>query len=199
LVNNKYISIDLELEQPYTNPQTPDSQTEESVIIQVGAVAFEVGPQMSILEQYCINLHYDQPLSEFIKKLTGITDEQVNKSVYTERSAFQVLRDLRDRHDCNRLMIQWGHGDYESLLKNTPEYRSKFGHSAINTKHLHRLYCASNNKNGSGGLAKAMSRHGLQFQCLNLDGKTVGKHNALVDAYNTAIIFNYLYNKMKQS
>jgi len=48
--NKIHCCIDLELEQPYTNHQTPDSKLDKEMIIQVGYVIYEIEPDFKVLE-----------------------------------------------------------------------------------------------------------------------------------------------------
>lgn len=51
-----------------------------------------------------------------------------------------------------------------------------------------QTYAEANDIPMSGGLKKSLGKCGLSFK-----GKA---HNALVDAYNTARIYNFLYKKL---
>ena len=70
--NKIHCCIDLELEQPHTNHQTPDSQLNKEMIIQVGYVIYEIEPEFKVLEEVSDFINIGVKLSEFIKKLTKI-------------------------------------------------------------------------------------------------------------------------------
>ena len=112
----RFIAIDLELEQPNTNPQTPDSKTDEEVIIQVGVVVFELAQdEPRVLHSETIFLHYPLPLSNFIKTLTSITDEQVSNSSHSPFYALERIAILRKDYETSRQIVEWGSGDVLAL------------------------------------------------------------------------------------
>lgn len=202
---NRFLCIDLEIEQPYTNPQTPDSNTKVSKLIQVGIVVFQLSPgEPIILESQTMNIQYDQPLSQFIKTLTSISDEDVNTATDGARDALRRLSDLRGTYDASRQIVEWGQGDVEFLLQEAESSKDEFtsmfgfGRSTINVKVLYQLYAMMNGKKRQGGLSTSMAKVGLQFKGTKYKGKNKGKHWAEADALNTARIFNTLCNLIKK-
>ena len=192
------IALDLELEQPYTNQQTPDSKLDVSKIIQLGWVIFD--HDNNILKSQRIYVNIGVPLSEFIKGLTKITDEQI-ASGGSLLDAYSAL--IADQVEFNtiRVVRQWGGGDMEHLRieldseqlaseMEAHDYKWQFGRSGMNVKHLYQTYALMNDMNTSGGLAKCMGR-------LDLPWEGRGKHDALLDAHNTARFYNLLASKMK--
>jgi len=193
------IALDLELEQPYTNQQTPDSKLDRSKIIQFGWIVFTVeNGEYNVLKSQRKYVNIGVPLSKFIKDLTRITDEQI-ESGGTLLSAYNDL--VADQKDFNaiRVVRQWGGGDMEhmrmeldteTVMSPQDEYRWEFGRSGFNVKHLYQAYALANGLNTSGGLSKCMARCGLTW-----DGR--GKHDALNDAMNTAKMYAHLENKLR--
>lgn len=186
----KRIALDLELEQPNTNKQTPDSMLTRERIIQVGYVIFD-DESGEVLEYQRNYIHTPNlKLSAFIKELTGVTDEDIanGESLVT---SMDRLRSLAVKHGANRKILTWGGGDQEAILNELPGgYEWKFGRSSLNVKHLYQLTREAQGLNPSAGLRKALKSLGINF---------VGKpHDALTDAENTAIIFRKLYSNFKK-
>lgn len=186
-----YCALDLELEQPSTNPQTPDSVLSESKIIQIGYVIYTIEPSFEVLAHNSIYINIGVPLSAFIRKLTGITDNQVAQGTDIQTGYNELAMD-HDKYKFNRIIIQWGGGDIETLKEEVDPSTWKFGRTGFNLKHLYRMYAEMTGLNPSGGLAKCMSKCELKWE-----GR--GKHNALTDAYNTARFHSFLYTRIKES
>jgi len=201
----RFISIDLEFEQNKTNHQSPDSFLESGEkIIQMGYVAFEItsNPTPNILQQGTVHLHYPQPLSQFIKTLTSIEDEDCQSSIYTATDALLILQSVKRQYECSRQLIQWGGGDDISLLKESIFSSLNgdlgFASSSINVKHLFQAYALANNIEQKGGLSKSMGKIGISFPYTKYNGKQKGTHWAETDALATAIIYNKLINLMRK-
>lgn len=187
------IAIDLELEQPYTNQQTPDSKLDKSKIIQLGWVVFN---DKEVLKEQREYVNIDVPLSQFIKDLTKITDDQI-ASGGTLNEAYAKLVEDQKEFNTSRVVRQWGGGDMEHLkmeieTETVDAPKWEFGRSGFNVKHLYQAYALENGLNTSGGLSKCMARCDLIWQ-----GR--GKHDALLDAHNTARFYNLLAGKLKES
>lgn len=183
------IFLDLELEQPYTNHQTPDSCLATEAIIQVGYVVMN-DVTGEFLFEACRNVFIGVPLSSFIKKLTGISDEDL-KTGTDLVTIIDELNSVIKTYNCSRKLHQWGGGDDVCIKAELPKnYPWQFGRSAVNVKHLFQLWSEANGISPSGGLKKSMSKMGLKFEG--------GAHNALIDAKNTAIIFKALMEKLKE-
>lgn len=188
-INKIHCCLDLELEQPKTNHQTPDSLLDKEKIIQVGYVIYELEPEFKILEEVSRFVNINVPLSKFIKKLTGISDEDIASGT-TLNEIYQEMCDLQKKYDFARTVKQWGGGDMDCLKAELSGQPWMFGRSGVNIKHMYQVYAEANGMNGSGGLGKSMSKCGLKWQ-------GGGKHNAVYDALNTAYFHNFLYNKLK--
>lgn len=195
------IALDLELEQSYTNHQTPDSKLDRSTIIQLGWIVYECdNGNYNVLKESRHYVNINVPLSDFIKKLTHITDEQIS-SGGTLLEAYDELVSDQKEFNTIRVVRQWGGGDMTHLKMEldteqviTPEYldnyKWEFGGSGFNVKHLYQAYALANDLNTSGGLSKCLGR-------CNLPWNGQGKHDALVDAINTAQMYAFLENEFK--
>lgn len=184
----RHIAIDLELEQGKNNPQTPDSKLDAPKIIQLGYVIYEVDPFVVITKKSYF-IHLGVPLSAFIKKLTRISDDDLEAGS-TLISAYTAMTE-----DINELNVytpikEWGSGDLNALYRELQGHKiQKFG-PACNLKHVHQIWADANRINNSGGLSKSMARIGLLWE-----GQ--GKHQADIDALNTARLHNELIVKFK--
>jgi inhibitor of KinA sporulation pathway (predicted exonuclease) len=201
---SRYIAIDLELEQPYSNVQTPDSCTDTERIIQVGIVVFELAAQEpTILASETMFIEYPHPLSNFISKLTSITSEEVNEASHSILSAVHRIAQYRSFFNTSRQIVEWGGGDVEALIKESNMTKSQFqtitgmARSTINAKVLFQCYAMVNDIKPQGGLSKSMRKIGLEFKNTRYQGKNKGAHWAESDAYNTARIFNKIIESMK--
>jgi len=163
-------ALDLELEQP------------SNKIIQIGACKFD---DSGIIDTFCAYVKQDEPLSEYIHKLTGITDEDLNGGTTLEE-AFLALVNFTS--DCdNKQAVVWGEGDMRCLREQLPPLITwPYGRRICDVKAIHQFIGPELGLNGSGGLSKTMNKYGLSF-C----GR---KHNATADAVNTS----RLYNKFKE-
>ena len=174
------IALDLELEQPNTNPQTPDSWTDVERIIQVGYCVFN-DQTGEFLRERLFHVYYEDPLSEFIQKLTGITNEDVRDGFDIEY-VLDFLNKDRETFQASRKLLTWGGGDQPALMReNLFPQDWAFGRSAFNVKHLYQLYEEQTGGNPSGGLKKCCNRLGIK--------RSGRAHNALVDAKDTASLF----------
>ena len=116
-----------------------------------------------------------------ITQLTRITFQDVD-SGGTLQEAYLALKALHEKHGSFVNCIVWGGGDSKELgdqlkLEN-PDFQGWcFGRRWLDTKTLYISWRLANGQQVQGGLAKAMTKLGLNFQ-----GQ---KHNALDDAFNT--------------
>ncbi len=171
-----HLSLDLELEQNKTNPQTPDSQLDEAAIIQVGLAVYD--PEVGIIETRGYHINIGVPISGYIQKLTGITNEDLELGVSLDFAYEEMVR-LQAHYKTSRALLQWGGGDDEALKKELGKDTSwMFGRSGFNVKHLYRAYAEANGLNISGGL------------------KTC--HDAVWDAAATAKVYGRIMRAMKR-
>lgn len=191
----KYIAIDLELEQPNSNSDTPDSLIEIEKIIQLGAVVFD---KNGILENLCYHIHYPHKLSNFISSLTKIKTEQLNSSTLTITDAMNLLKLKREEHQAERNLIQWGNGDDKAIEQEIgrPLFDFGFGRSTINAAHLFKAYAWANNISVKGGLKKAFNSLQIKPPVVRFENNNLGFHNATFDAAVTALVFNKIMEKL---
>ena len=181
------ISLDLELEQPFTKIGVEDSKLKIQKIIQVGYCVFNADTG-EFLKEVCKEVNIGVPLSNFIKNLTGITDEQIKKGTSLVKIIEELYSDILI-YNADKKLLTWGAGDQEAIKVELPkDYPWKLGRSSFNVKHLYQLYRDLRGEKVSSGLKKSMNRLGLNFEG--------SAHNALVDAKNTAFIFMKLTKKI---
>jgi len=183
LRDQNYFSLDLELNNK-NDGTTPR-------IIQVGiAIGSPVRPED--IQTYSWYLNPQEPITEFIQNLTGITDEIIQeKSVSHETLAFEFGKVLKE----NQVFVNpitWGQGD-SSELKNEFTQRNIqfpfFGRRIFDIKTLYVFNQMVRGKTPSGGLRKSMISYGLDF---------IGQsHNAEYDALNTLRFFFYFLQRQK--
>jgi len=185
MIDKNFLSLDLESAQP------------SGTIIQVGAC---IGNLKSgeILEEYSAFIHTDEILSDFIIKLTGIKQEDVNNGIHLYQAYLRLISMFEHWNCQNRgCVLSWGGGDTQDLknqlglkdYNNKPEPNTwYFGRRWIDVKTLFVAHQWANEQKHQAGLAKALTKLGLQF-----DGR---KHDALDDARNTFLIFRELIKRM---
>lgn len=175
----KVLCFDLELNQP------------SNKIIQIGWCVGETNNgNIYVRKDMHVNPH--EELSDFIKKLTGITQEQVELG-YPLDHVYRVMCQDHKAMGCFVNPAVWGTGDSytlrkqlqdESRLYTQIEYddaKWPLGRRTIDVKTLYQAYRTANNQGLSSGLAKSMRNLGLQFE-----GK---KHSAQADAVNTFRVY----------
>ena len=172
------ISLDMEYEQP--------CQT----IIQVGVVVGNLKTG-EILEEYCEHVKVTLLLSEFIKKLTGIKQRDIDNGI-SLIEIYEDLKKLHKKYDCFRNPLVWGGGDSQDLRNNLnlDDEIFLFGRRWIDVKTVFISYMFSKGESHRSGLAKSLLRLGMQFI-----GK---KHNAKDDAKNTFLIYRELLNRFQK-
>jgi len=170
----RYVALDLEYNQP------------SGTIIQVGVA---IGSAAHNQQEYVVrrwDLKVDEPISEFITQLTGITDEDCQAGVSLAQCGAE-LGELLDEHAVFVNPVTWGGGDTTDLLDAFAQAQVEFPHFGrrwIDVKTWATLLSLARTPTGKvqqGGLSKAMARYKLQF---------VGEaHRADVDAFNTLRLF----------
>lgn len=169
--------IDLELAQP------------SGKIIQLGAVVGNIKTGQ-VLDRLSVFVNPHEQLSEFIIKLTGITQEQVDSGTTLE-DMYKQLCDFHKKHQSYRNFAQWGSGDAECIKQqlNLDDESFVGGRRTIDVKTIFIAWRMSQGEKIQSGLAKSMLKLGLQFSGT--------KHNALSDAENTFRIFCALQKKFR--
>ena len=173
------LSLDMEYNQP--------SQT----IIQVGYIIGDTNTG-EILERVCREVLVDEVISDYIVKLTGITQDQIEAGRELE-DIYDEMKILHDKHKCFRNALTWGGGDSDDLRRALGLDVEKYllGRRWIDAKTLFVSRAIAKGEKHQAGLAKALTRMGLRFQ-----GR---KHNALDDAENTFYIYRKLLEDYRDS
>ena len=175
-----FTSLDLELNQP------------SKKIIQIGACIGNISTGQ-ILEKFSVFVNPGEKISPFITDLTKITQEDANNGLTLEE-AYRKLQKMHDNYGSFVNPITWGGGDSQELLEQLKQENPHFegwcfGRRWIDTKTLFVSWRFANRQPIQGGLARSMTKVGLNFQ-----GQ---KHNALDDAVNTFRMYCVMLNKLK--
>ena len=169
----RFVALDLEFTQP------------SAKIIQVGIA---IGSYGQSEEEWTVRqwlLDPQEPISEFITGLTGISDADIAQKAVSWEQMVSELGTLIYEEDPFTNPITWGGGDSVALLS---EIRARgmvfpyFGRRWVDVKTLYTfLVLAQGKKPAQAGLRSAMGRHGLKF---------LGTpHRADADAFNTLRLF----------
>lgn len=170
--NQKYLALDLELNQP------------SGKIIQVGIA---IGKQDDKFENYFTKKWYinpNEPISEFIVGLTGITDSDIRANCVSHETVARELGELIKEHKCFVNPVTWGGGDSVELLAEFSKQCVDFPHFGrrwIDVKTWYTLLMFARGKKPSGGLSSAMGVFKMHFKGT--------AHRADVDAANTLALF----------
>jgi inhibitor of KinA sporulation pathway (predicted exonuclease) len=183
----QYFSLDLELlnKQDGTVPK----------IIQVGiAIASPVTPQD--IKTYSWYLNPEEPITEFISKLTGITDEIIQEKSVSHETVASELGDILKENQVFVNPICWGgNNKFSDASELKDEFTQRnidfpfFGRRVVDVKTLYVFNQMVQGKSPSGGLRKSMISYGLDF---------LGTaHNAEYDALNTLRFFFYFLERQR--
>lgn len=178
-----YFALDLELNN-LNNGQVPK-------IIQVGvAIGSPLRPDQITAKSWFLNP--GEPISPFITKLTGITDEAVQNQSVDHYTLAIELGDFLRMWDVFPNPITWGQGDADELKAEFSERKVNFpffGRRIFDVKTLYVFQQMVAGKSPSGGLRKSMIAYGLDFH-----GKP---HNAEHDAMNTLRFFFHFLDRQR--
>lgn len=164
------LALDLELNQDPSGAK----------IIEIGACCGNV-ESAEVIEKYSAFVNPQETLQEFIIKLTGITQAQVD-SAGSILDAYQGMDAMAKKYDCQRMPLVWGMGDGYALRKALPENCPwNYGRRELDVKAVFQAYQMAKGEKIQAGLAKAMTKLNLQFKGT--------KHRAVDDAVNTFIIY----------
>ena len=181
IADSKFLALDLELNQP------------SGKIIQVGIA---IGDKNTRFEDYVVRkwlIDPQEPISEFINDLTGITDSDIRAEAYSHEYVARELSELIKEHKCFVNPVTWGGGDSGELLAEFSKNHADFPHFDrrwIDVKTWYTYLMLTRGKAPSGGLASAMGYFKLHFK-----GKA---HRADVDAANTLALFFKLLERQAQ-
>lgn len=176
-----YFSIDLELnnKKDGTVPK----------IIQVGVAVGNIATPEEI-ETFSWYINPNEPITEFITKLTGITDEIIQEKAVSHETLAQELGTLLKFKNVFTNPITWGQGDADELLT---EFRDRdidfpfFGRRIFDVKTIYVYNQIVKGRTKSGGLRGSMQTYGMKFKGT--------PHNAEYDALNTLRFFFHLVNR----
>jgi len=194
---NKMFSLDLELNKSLDTNE--GGRTTD--IIQIGGCVLDTDTG-EIGEKFNRYISLSTPmengelrLSKFIIKLTGITDERIKSEGIPLEHAVGELYDFCKKEGVARQGLQWGFGDFEELEGEFKKFGGNpekwfFGRTHFDVKKLHQSIQISRGEKTRSGLSKSMTKYGLNF-C----GR---KHDALDDAINTAILYQYFIDRMRK-
>lgn len=185
IATKTYLALDLEMNQP------------SGKIIQVGiAIGTYDDYVQDCISTYSFYVNPDEPISEFITELTGITDETIEKnSVYHQYIADKIAS-IMSEHNIFMNPVTWGCGDTQALFKEFQDRNiefESFGRRWIDVKTWYVFDRLAKGKSVSGGLKSAMtvlSKNKLQFKG--------DQHKADVDALNTLRLFFYMLDKQSK-
>lgn len=195
------IAFDLELHNDGPSPENPRPECQE--IIQLGYTIFNIHTQ-EIVYVGGDYITTGRPLSPYIQKLTGITEDDITNHGVSLKQAHDNMLDkfkelsFGEGGDVGfRQLITWGGGDLKELTSQLGNHSFGFGRNECNVKALYQAYMMQNKWNFSGGLKKSLSRLGMTFQPYVANGKQYGAHDARADSLNTARMYLKLMEKFK--
>lgn len=170
------LALDLELNQDPKGPK----------IIEIGACVGNIQTG-EVIETYSAFVNPQETLQEFIIQLTSITQAQVDQAGSLEQ-AYSGMVALASRHQCLSMPLVWGIGDGQAIRQELPKNCEwSFGRRELDVKAVFQAYQMAKAEKIQAGLAKALTRLGLQFK-----GR---KHRAIDDAVNTFLIYHALLKR----
>lgn len=158
-------------------------------IIEIGAVRIdEMGREISVFSSF-VRPIITPKLSNFCKKLTGISQEEVDRAATFD----EVILDFEDwlfEHDVNLVLASWG--DYD--LK---QFALDADYHGLTFKWLDQHICLNDQHARFHGLRQPLSvTNALNADGLSFSGET---HRAINDAHNTVEIFRHHLGNWKFS
>ena len=184
----EYIVFDLEFNQGFDRKLNKTVSNEKCPfeIIQIGAVKLDYNFNIIDTFNTFVKPNIYKDIHPFIKKMTGITNEDV-KNAPSFNEAFKLFKAFMNDNKNNVLCV-WGTGDLKELYRNI-KYYNLSSKGLINTYINVQQHASAYFNNPSGksiGLQNAIT-----LLELNQDKSY---HNALNDAYYTALVFNKIYS-----
>lgn len=179
-----YFALDLEL----------NNKNDGTVpkIIEVG-LAIGSPARSTPIRTFSWYLDPQEPITPFITKLTGITDETIQEKAVTHETVAEQLGALLNVNECFANPVTWGQGDADELKAEFKERNIDFpffGRRIFDVKTLYVFQQMVEGKAPSGGLRKSMISYGLNFFGT--------PHNAADDALNTLHFFFYFLERQRK-
>lgn len=183
-----YIIFDLEFNQGFdkVNNKTVSNVKCPFEIIQIGAVKLD--SQLNILDTFTsyIKPEIYKDIHPFVKKMTGITNNDL-KGAPTFKEAYEEF--LKFINSKNAIFGTWGTNDLKELHRNIIFHN--LSSEKVPTMYINIQQHASNFFNNPVGKCIGL-QNAISILQLEQDKKY---HNALNDAYYTALVFQKINNK----
>ena len=162
-------------------------------IIQVGAAVGNIATPEDI-KTFSWYLNPNEPITEFIQSLTGISDEIIQEKAVDHQTVANELADILKFYNVFTNPLVWGgNSKFSDASELKTEFDARgidfpfFGRRVVDVKTLYVFNQIVKGRTKSGGLKKSMASYGLDF---------VGtSHNAEYDALNTLRFFFHLVNR----
>jgi inhibitor of KinA sporulation pathway (predicted exonuclease)/5'(3')-deoxyribonucleotidase len=175
------MSIDIEL-----------NQLSEPKVIEIGAVVFK-SHNGEVLDTFQTYVYPNEPITEFIINLTGITDDKVQGAPSIQEAYFK-LKEFHEKHKCFQNPVLWGSGvrnDSNSIWQEAKVEEPNFmGFRVIDAKTIYQSLRIYQNNKVKAGLKAACEELGIGW-----DPKYGKEHGALSDAYNTYRVWFHIMDK----
>ncbi|MGE5356138.1 MAG: exonuclease domain-containing protein [Deltaproteobacteria bacterium] len=148
-------------------------------VIEIGAVKINAYGEVKGLFSKLIKPIVNPVLSGFCKKLTGISQEQIN----TADSFVKVIEEFQDFIDYDNhdyTLYSWGNNDKAFLSSNCTLHNLDFEWLDPFID-MHKKYLSLNGNKKKSGLKHIVESEGFEFEG--------DQHSAYIDAYNLSKIF----------
>lgn len=142
----------------------------------------------SIIEEFDRKIVQECPLSDYIKELTGLTDNDLNQGTDLKTAVYELEALIKRTKTC-RSPVVWGNGDLRALKAQSGAQELGHTHREIDLKTIHQFFNLANSGSMRGGLSASMEKWGLTFQ-----GRP---HDALRDARNTFYLACQMAKRLK--
>lgn len=183
-----YIIFDLEFNQGFdrVNNKTVSNAKCPFEIIQIGAVKLD--SELNIIDKFSsyIKSQIYKDIHPFVKKMTGITNSDLKNAPSFTDVYEQFLKFIDSK---NAIFGTWGTNDLKELYRNIIFYN--LSPEKIPVKYINIQQHASNFFNNPVGKCIGL-QNAISILELEQDKKY---HNALNDAYYTALVFQKINNK----
>lgn len=174
------VSLDLEMNQLNDNPK----------IIEIGLTIGDLQTR-KIIDSKSLLVNPNENITDYISKLTGITDHMVSDKQNIHGAYGEMLDYLKYYNVTHKQPVVWGAGDVHQLKREIGDVESfPFGFTEMNVKTIVQAILTARGQKSQGGLAKSMTKFGLRFKGT--------KHRAIDDSYNTMVFYFYLLGLLQK-